>query len=46
MQDYAAAFGKGSKYHYFIFSKVGFTDGLIEARDKGEVTLVSLEDMY
>ena len=41
-----AVFGKGKKYHYYIFSKGGFTNGLKELAEKGEVRLVSLEDMY
>ena len=28
IQDYASVFGKGNNYHYYIFSKGGFTDGL------------------
>lgn len=31
---------------YYIFSKSGFTEGLEEASARGEVTLVSLNDMY
>lgn len=46
MRDYAAVFGKGSKYHYYIFSKGGFTDGLFQAQERGEVNLVSFEDIY
>ena len=46
LKNYAEVFGKGSKYHYFIFSKGGFTEGLKELQMQGEVTLVSLEDMY
>lgn len=46
LKDYAAAFGKGSRYHYYIFSKGGFTEGLKAAAAREEVTLVSLEDMY
>lgn len=46
MRDYAAAFGKGERYHYYIFSKSGFTLALRECEERGEVTLVSLEDMY
>ena len=33
-------------YHYYIFSKCGFTEGLKGAAARDEVTLVSLEDMY
>ncbi len=46
LREYANAFGKGSKYHFYIFSKSGFKKGLYEKEEKGEVTLVSLEDMY
>ena len=46
LREYAAVFGKGSRYHYYIFSKGGFTEGLKAAAVRGEVTLVSLEDMY
>lgn len=46
MRHYAEVFEKGEKYHYYIFSKSGFTEGLKKAAAKGEVRLVSLEDMY
>lgn len=46
LKHYAEVFGKGEKYHYYIFSKAGFTQGLQELADKGEVKLVTLEDMY
>ncbi len=46
MQEYSSVFGKGVRYHYYIFSKSGFTEGLQLAADKGEVTLVDLEEMY
>lgn len=46
LRNYAAVFGKGEKYHYYIFSKGGFTEGLRQAAKNGEVTLVSLEEMY
>ena len=32
--------------YYYIFSKNGFTSELIEHQTRGEVSLVSLEDMY
>ena len=31
---------------YYIFSKSGFTDALLEKQEKGEVRLVMLEEMY
>lgn len=46
MHEYADAFGKGDRYHYYIFSKGGFTDALKECAKRGEVTLASLEDVY
>ena len=46
IRHYADVFGKGKKYHFYIFSKSGFTKGLQELGDMGEVNLVTLDDMY
>ena len=46
LKKYASVFGKGTKYHYYIFSKGGFTEGLKAAADRGEVKLITLDDMY
>jgi hypothetical protein len=46
LRNNAAVFGKNGTYHFFIFSKGGFTAGLQELAAKGEVTLVTLEEMY
>ena len=46
LKRYAEVFGKGEKYHFYIFSKGGFTQGLQECADNGEVTLVTLQNMY
>ena len=46
LREYALAFGKGTKYHFYIFSKGGFTEGLLEAAQRGEVTLLTLDDLY
>ncbi|MCC8168204.1 MAG: ATP-binding protein, partial [Clostridiales bacterium] len=46
LKKYASAFGKGKVYHYFIFSKGGFTEDLRAAADREEVRLICLEDMY
>lgn len=46
LKRYAEVFGKGEKYHFFIFSKGGFTRSLQTLGDKGEVTLITLDDMY
>lgn len=46
LRDYASVFGKGNHYFYYIFSKGGFTDGLLQAQERGEVRLISLTDLY
>ncbi len=46
LKKYAFTFGKGKVYHYYIFSKGGFTEGLKDAAGRGEVKLICLEDMY
>lgn len=46
LREYAAVFGKGTNYHYYIFSKGGFTEGLLKAQECGEVRLVTLEELY
>ncbi|MCD8026180.1 MAG: ATP-binding protein [Clostridiales bacterium] len=46
LKHYASVFGKGDKYYFYIFSKSGFTKGLQELGNKGEVKLIILEDMY
>lgn len=46
LKEYATVFGYGTRYHYYIFSKGGFTKGLKELEKQGEVRLVSLEGMY
>ena len=45
-RDYALVFGKGNNYHYYIFSKGGFTEGLLQAQERGKVRLITLEDLY
>ena len=46
LKHYAEVFGKGDKYHFYIFSKGGFTQGLKELADNGQAKLVTLQDMY
>lgn len=46
IRDYAEVLGKCNNYHYYIFSKVGFTDGLLQAQDCREIYLITLEDLY
>ncbi len=46
LKEYAKVFGKGTSYRYCIFSKGGFTDGLIEAAKKENVMLFTMEEIY
>ncbi len=46
LKSYANTFGKSSKYHFYIFSKGGFTDGLIKTAETENVKLLTLEDIY
>ena len=46
IRSYASVFRKNGTFHYYIFSKGGFTQELIMAAEKGEVTLLTLEDIY
>ena len=46
LRHYANVFGKGSKYHYYIFALGGFTEPLLEYGKRGEVTLLTLDDLY
>ena len=46
IQDYASVFRKDGVFHYYIFSKGGFTPALLDAEKKGEVTLLTLEDIF
>ena len=47
MKDYAAHFTTtNDECRYYIFSKSGFTRGLLEKQKQGEVKLVSIEQMY
>lgn len=46
LRSYARVFGKGSKYHFYIFSKGGFTEGLKDLEQNGEVHLFTLENLY
>ena len=46
IREYAQVFGKGKKYYYYIFSKGGFTEGLIQAQNCREVKLIGLDDLY
>ena len=46
IRRYAEGFRKDGTFHYYIFSKGGFTPALRDASDRGEVTLLTLEDLY
>ncbi len=46
IQKYASVFRKDGVFHYFIFSKGGFTPALLEASERGEATLLTLDDLY
>ena len=46
LRRYAAVFRQNGIFHYYIFSKGGFTQTLLEAEMQGEVTLLTLEDLY
>ena len=46
IRRYAEVFRKDGTFHYYIFSKGGFTPALRDASDRGEVTLLTLEDLY
>lgn len=46
LKSYSNVFGKGDKYYYYIFSKGGFTEGLVNEAQKGNVVLIKLDDMY
>ena len=46
LKEYAEVFSGGKKCHYYIFSKGGFTDRLLESAETENVTLLTLEDIY
>ena len=46
LRRYASVFRKNGKFRYCIFSKGGFTEGLLALEKQGEVTLYTLEDLY
>lgn len=46
LRNYASVFRKNGKFRYCIFSKGGFTEGLLALEKQGEVTLYTLEDLY
>ncbi len=46
LRRYAAVFRRDGRFRYYIFSKGGFTTALLEMEKQGEVTLLTLEDIY
>ena len=46
LRNYASVFHKNGRFYYYIFSKGGFTKSLLEAEKRGEVRLITLEDLY
>lgn len=46
LRSYASVFRKGGTFHYYIFSKSGFTPGLLDAEKQGQVRLLTLDDLY
>lgn len=46
IQQYAQVFRRGAVFHYYIFSKGGFTEELIDAAKQENAVLLSLEDIY
>lgn len=45
LKNYASVFREDGKFHYWIFSKNGFTQSLLDLEKQGEVKLVTLKDM-
>ena len=46
LHRYANIFRKEGIFHYYIFSKGGFTQPLMDLAAQGEVVLLTLEDIY
>ncbi|MCM1125887.1 MAG: ATP-binding protein [Lachnospiraceae bacterium] len=46
LHRYASVFNEKGKFYYYIFSKGGFTEALLELEKQGEVRLITLEDIY
>ena len=46
LHSHASVFRKNGKFRYCIFSKRGFTEGLLALEKQGEVVLFTLEDLY
>ena len=46
LKNYSKVFGKGTNYYYFMFSKKGFSENLINLSKKERVKLITLDDLY
>ena len=47
MREYTNLFSTANDdCYYYIFSKSGFTRGIINMQQQGEVSLVTIEEMY
>ncbi|MCD8379554.1 MAG: ATP-binding protein [Lachnospiraceae bacterium] len=46
LRRYASVFRPDGVFYYYIFSKSGFTPALLDLEKQGEVTLLTLEDLY
>lgn len=46
LRKYAQVFHREGKFYYYIFSKSGFTPALLNAEKRGEVALLTLDDLY
>lgn len=46
LRRYASVFQSGGRFHYYIFSKGGFTKALLDLEKQGKVKLLTLEDIY
>lgn len=46
LKEYAEVFAKDRKTYLYIFSKSGFSSALREIEDKGDVKLITLDDIY
>ena len=46
LHRYAAVFRPDGNFHYYIFSKNGFTPALLDAQKQGSVKLLTLDDLY
>lgn len=46
MEEYADAMGHLRQRHYYLFSKSGFTDSLMNRAGDGKLRLITIKDMY